>query len=69
MQQLGALSLTSWSLTHCTLGEAANIGRALGIEGLDLGLLHGPALAKGRLLADRRLSRLGIRREPKRLED
>ncbi|HRY24618.1 MAG: sugar phosphate isomerase/epimerase [Geminicoccaceae bacterium] len=52
MQQLGALSLTSWSLTHCTLGEAANIGRALGIEGLDLGLLHGPALAKGRLLAD-----------------
>ncbi|MCB1993154.1 MAG: sugar phosphate isomerase/epimerase, partial [Geminicoccaceae bacterium] len=52
LQQLGALSLTSWSLTHCTLGEAANIGRALGIEGLDLGLLHGPALAKGRLLAD-----------------
>lgn len=52
MQQLGALSLTSWSLTHCTLGEAANIGRALGIEGLDLGLLHGPALAKDRLLAD-----------------
>lgn len=52
MQQFGALSLTSWSLTHCTLGEAANIGRALGIEGLDLGLLHGPALAKDRLLGD-----------------
>jgi sugar phosphate isomerase/epimerase len=52
LQQFGALSLTSWSLTHCTLGEAANIGRALGIEGLDLGLLHGPALAKDRLLGD-----------------
>ncbi|MEZ5864764.1 MAG: TIM barrel protein [Geminicoccaceae bacterium] len=52
MQQFGSLSLTSWSLTRCTLGEAAGIGRALGIEGLDLGLHHGPALAKDRLLAD-----------------
>ncbi len=52
MQEFGSLSLTSWSLTHCTLEEAVGIGRALGIEGLDLGLLHGPALAKDRLLAD-----------------
>lgn len=52
MQEFGSLSLTSWSLTHCTLGEATAIGRALGIEGLDLGLLHGPALTKDRVLAE-----------------
>jgi sugar phosphate isomerase/epimerase len=44
------LSLTSWSLPRCTLAEAAAIGRALGIAKLDLGLLHGPALPKARLL-------------------
>jgi sugar phosphate isomerase/epimerase len=44
------LSLTSWSLPRCTLEEAAAIGRALGIPGLDLGLLHGPALDRARIL-------------------
>ncbi len=44
------LSLTSWSLPRCTLAEAAAIGRAIGIAKLDLGLLHGPALPKARLL-------------------
>jgi sugar phosphate isomerase/epimerase len=46
------LSLTSWSLPRCTLREAAAIGKALGIEALDLGLLHGPALDKAKLLAE-----------------
>jgi sugar phosphate isomerase/epimerase len=50
MTEKPRLSLTSWSFPRCTLAEAAAIGRAIGIAKLDLGLLHGPALPKARLL-------------------
>jgi sugar phosphate isomerase/epimerase len=46
------LSLTSWSLRACTLGEAAAIAKALGIGALDLGYFYGPALDKTSLLAE-----------------
>jgi sugar phosphate isomerase/epimerase len=46
------LSLTSWSLRACTLKEAADISRALGIGALDLGYFYGPALDKTALLAE-----------------
>lgn len=46
------LSLASWSLRSCTLAEAAQISRALGIGALDLGYFHRPALDKAALLAD-----------------
>ena len=46
------LSLTSWSLRACSLVEAADIARALGIGALDLGYFYGPALDRAALLAD-----------------
>ncbi len=46
------LSLTSWSLPSCTLQEAADISRALGIGALDLGLFYRSALDKGLILSD-----------------
>lgn len=46
------LSVTSWSFPACTLDEAWAIARALGFQALDLGLFHGPALDKARVLAD-----------------
>jgi sugar phosphate isomerase/epimerase len=46
------LSLTSWSLPACTLQEAAHISKALGINGLDVGLLYRSALDRKEMLAD-----------------
>lgn len=46
------LSVTSWSFPACTLAEAWAVARALGLTRLDLGLLHGPALDRARVVAD-----------------
>jgi sugar phosphate isomerase/epimerase len=46
------LSVTSWSFPACSLGEAWAIAQALGFAAMDLGLFHGPALDKARVLAD-----------------
>ncbi|MEE9322179.1 MAG: sugar phosphate isomerase/epimerase [Granulosicoccus sp.] len=44
------ISATSWSFTACSLQEAWAITRALGVEYLDLGLLHTPALDRATIL-------------------
>lgn len=44
------LSVTSWSFPACRLNEAWSIAAALGFSHMDLGLLHGPALDKARVL-------------------
>ncbi|MBL4813707.1 MAG: sugar phosphate isomerase/epimerase [Rhodobacteraceae bacterium] len=46
------LSLTAWSLPSCTLKEAADISKALGIGALDVGLFYRSALDKKLILAD-----------------
>lgn len=46
------LSVTSWSFPACTLDEAWAIAQALGFHAMDVGLFHGPALDKARVLAD-----------------
>lgn len=60
------LSLTSWSLPACTLQEAADISKALGIGALDVGLFYRSALDKDEILSDpaaaaQRLASLGVR--------
>ncbi|KPP83669.1 MAG: Sugar phosphate isomerase/epimerase [Rhodobacteraceae bacterium HLUCCA08] len=60
------LSLTAWSLPACTLAEAADISRALGIGALDLGLFYRSALDKARILSDpegaaQELAALGVK--------
>ncbi len=46
------LSLTTWSLPFCTLGEAVAISKALGINAVDVGLFYRSALNKAEILAD-----------------
>ena len=46
------LSLTSWSLPACTLQEAADISKALGINELDVGLFYRSALDRKEIIAD-----------------
>lgn len=46
------LSLTAWSLPACTLQEAAQISKALGIGALDVGLFYASALDKAEILSD-----------------
>jgi sugar phosphate isomerase/epimerase len=46
------LSLTAWSLPSCTLQEAAEISKALGIGALDVGLFYRSALDKALILSD-----------------
>jgi len=46
------LSVTSWSFPACTLPEAWGIARTLGFGHMDVGLLHGPALDRARILDD-----------------
>jgi len=46
------LSLTAWSLPSCTLQEAADISKALGIGALDVGLFYRSALDKSQILSD-----------------
>ncbi|MFV0384981.1 sugar phosphate isomerase/epimerase family protein [Paracoccus sp. (in: a-proteobacteria)] len=60
------LSLTAWSLPSCTLQEAADISRAVGIAALDVGLFYRSALDKTRILSDPKgaaecLAGLGVR--------
>lgn len=46
------LSVASWSFAHCTLKEAAVIAHAIGVEAMDLGYLHAPAIDRYRVLHD-----------------
>jgi sugar phosphate isomerase/epimerase len=46
------LSLTSWSLPACTLQEAAQISKALGINELDVGLFYRSSLDRKEMIAD-----------------
>jgi sugar phosphate isomerase/epimerase len=46
------LSLTSWSLPACTLQEAADVSRALGVNELDVGLLYRSSLDRKEMIAD-----------------
>jgi sugar phosphate isomerase/epimerase len=46
------LTVTSWSFAACSLVESWAIARALGFEAMDLGLLHGAALDRGRIVSD-----------------
>jgi len=46
------LSVTSWSFPACTLTEAWGVAQALGFRAMDLGLLHGAALDRGRIISD-----------------
>ncbi|WEX12254.1 sugar phosphate isomerase/epimerase [Chelativorans sp. AA-79] len=46
------LSVASWSFAHCTLREAARIASAIGVDGIDLGYIHRPAIDRKRLLAN-----------------
>ncbi len=46
------LSVTSWSFPALTLPEVWAVAQALGFGAIDLGLLHGSALPRARLLAD-----------------
>src|ERR1700693_1043575 len=46
------LSLTSWSLPACTLQEAAQISKALGINELDVGLFYRSSLDRKEIIAD-----------------
>lgn len=60
------LSLTAWSLPSCTLQEAADISKALGIGALDVGLFYRSALSKALILSDPQaaaapLEQLGVR--------
>ena len=59
------LSLTAWSFPSCSLQEAAEISKALGIGALDVGLFYRSALDKAEILADPtaaagRLAALGV---------
>ncbi len=56
------LSLTSWSMPQCTLGEAMGISKTLGINALDLGLFYRSSLDKAQLLADPKAVAQDIRR-------
>lgn len=55
------LSATSWSFTACTVQEAWDIVRALGVNYMDLGLLHGPALDRAAVLKTPEIAAQAIR--------
>ncbi|MCX7287089.1 MAG: sugar phosphate isomerase/epimerase [Rhodobacterales bacterium] len=44
------MTITSWSFPACNLGEARGIAGALGFQAMDLGLLHGAALDRARII-------------------
>lgn len=46
------ISITSWSFNACNLSESWAITQALGIQYMDLGLLHGSALDRELILSD-----------------
>jgi len=45
-------SVTSWSFPELTLAEAWGVAQAIGLDAIDVGLLHGPALDRNAVLAD-----------------
>lgn len=45
-------SITSWSFPACNLKEAWDISQALGINHMDIGLLHGATLERDKILHD-----------------
>ena len=45
------LSITSWSFNACSLQEAWGIARSIGVNFMDIGLLHGPALNRAAVIA------------------
>ncbi|MCU0829804.1 MAG: sugar phosphate isomerase/epimerase [Tabrizicola sp.] len=46
------MTVTSWSFPACTLREARGVSEALGFRAMDVGLLHGAALDRGRITGD-----------------
>jgi sugar phosphate isomerase/epimerase len=46
------MTVTSWSFPACSLIESQGIASALGFRAMDLGLLHGAALDRARIIAD-----------------
>lgn len=46
------LTITSWSFPACTLTEAWGVAQAMGFQAMDLGLLHGVALDRARIIQD-----------------
>jgi sugar phosphate isomerase/epimerase len=46
------MAITSWSFPACSLDEARAISKAIGFQAIDLGLLHGAALNRGRIIRD-----------------
>lgn len=45
------MTITSWSFPACTLAEARGVSEALGFRAMDIGLLHGAALDRQRIIA------------------
>jgi sugar phosphate isomerase/epimerase len=45
------VTVTSWSFPACTLTEARGVSEALGFRAMDVGLLHGAALDRQRIVA------------------
>lgn len=46
------MTITSWSFPACTLAEARSVSEALGFRAMDVGLLHGAALSRERIISD-----------------
>ncbi len=46
------LALTTWSFPYCSLGEAVQITKALGINALDMGIDYGAAIDRDALLSN-----------------
>lgn len=44
------MTITSWSFPACTLAEARGVSGALGFKAMDVGLLHGAALDRERII-------------------
>jgi sugar phosphate isomerase/epimerase len=44
------MTITSWSFPACSLAEAWGVSQALGFRAMDLGLLHGAALDRQRII-------------------
>lgn len=44
------LSITSWSLPHCSLAEAVGLSKLLSIHAIDLGYFYRPAISKDKIL-------------------
>ena len=58
------LTVTSWSFPACTFAEAGAIARALGFRAMDLGLLHGAALDRTRIINSPDAAAADLLRDP-----